>query len=451
MKSTTAEIELPANIYRAGAGYEGKVKVGTGASALRESQYWTVRDDAAMLRWVSEARARLQKERAKDPTPTAGTFAAGVQRYLALANLTPATLKVRTSQLAYWCAQPAALAAPVVTPAQYQAAPDERRGRTLGDVPLVRVGKSVSLPPAVLDRIRKVLEGAFAPTDRDADPTEYGNTSNHYRQALYQVFRILNRNDPFAPRNPIALIETRARAGAKLSGLDLRIVREILGHVASRFGHHDGLGERRLAVLAWVNITPKQLAQLDPAKAFHDDPDATREAIAAGAVTLTKPPRHKGRAKVVPPPETIPLTPYGVEALRAYAANPPERAAFSVSSLNKQFKRAAGQAQASLAAAGVEVDLSAATVYHLKHSLASAMMQATNGLFDRRGELVIAPAVVKANDHRSARTTKIYTASAVAPILREANEAFTAWLDRRLAEPLTPPPSLRIVGRKAAK
>jgi hypothetical protein len=436
------------NIYRAGSGYEGKVKIGTGASALHENKYWTVRDDAAMVRWVNEARARLQKERAKNPTPSAGTLAAGFQKYLELANLTPATLKVRTSQLAYWCAQPAALGAPVVTPEQYQAGRRDP-GRTLGDVALVRVGKSVSLPPAVLDRIRKVLDVAFAPTDRDADPTEYGNTSNHYRQALYQVFRILNRNDPFAPRNPIALIETRARADAKPSGLDMRIVREILKHVPSRFGHHDGLGERRLAVLAWVNITPKQLSQLDPATAFRDVPDATREELAAGVVTLTKPPRHKGRAKVIPAPETIPLTPYGVEALRAYAANPPELRKFSVSALNKQFKRAAAQAQAALAAAGVAVDLSSATVYHLKHSLASAMTQATAGLFDRQGQIVIAPAVVKANDHRSARTTKIYTAAAVAPILREANEAFTAWLDRRLAEPLTPPAApLKIVRRK---
>jgi hypothetical protein len=393
---------------------------------------------------VIETRAALQKE---NPTAAAGTLAAGVRRYLELANLSPETLKVRTAQLGFWCAQPAALAAPVVTPAQYQAAPDEIRGRALGAVPLARIGKSFSLPVAVLDRIRKVLDVAFAPTDRDADPTEHGNTSNHYRQALYQVFRILNRNDPYAPRNPIALIETRARAGAKLSGQDMRIVREILKHAETKFGRRDGHGERRLAVLAWVNITPKQLSQLDPSKAFHDVPDATREEIAAGVVTLTKPPRHKGRAKVIPPAETIPLTPYGVEAMRAYAANPPELRKFSVSSLNKQFQRAAARAQASLVAAGVEVDLSTATVYHLKHSLTSAMMQATNGLFDRHGELVIAPAVVRANDHRSARTTKIYGASAVAPILREANEALTAWLDRHLAEPLTPPPALRIVRR----
>jgi hypothetical protein len=202
-------------------------------------------------------------------------------------------------------------------------------------------------------------------------------------------------------------------------------------------------------VLAWVNITPKQLAQLDPSKAFHDVPDATRADMAAGVITVTKPARHKGRAKVIPAPQTIPLTPYGVDPLRAFAATPAAWGKFSVSSLNKQFQRAAGQAQASLAAAGVQVDLSEASVYHLKHSLTSAMTQATNGLFDRQGELVIPSAVVKANDHRSARTTKIYTASAVAPILREANEAFTAWLDRRLAEPLTPPAApLKIVRRQ---
>jgi integrase len=227
----------------------------------------------------------------------------------------------------------------------------------------------------------------------------------------------------------------------------MRIVREVLAQASTKYGRRDGYGLLRLAVLAWVNITPKQLSQLDPAKAFHDVPDATREEIAAGVITLTKPPRHKGRAKVIPAPETIPLTPYGVEAMRAFAAVPEAWFKFSVPPLNRQFKRAAARAQVALAAQGVIVDLSGMTLYHLKHSLASAMMQATNGLFDRQGQLIINPAVVRALDHRSARTTKIYTASAVAPILLEANEAMTAWLDRHLAEPLTPPTPLKIVRR----
>jgi hypothetical protein len=447
MKSLTVELPLPANIYKTSYGYEGKVKVGSGPGALRDSRSWKKRDDAAMVRWVTTTRAALERERAKDPTPTAGTLAAGVERYLEVANLSPATKKVRTFQLAFWMAQPSAPTAPVVTPAQYKAARDQDVGRTLGEIAFVRVGKSVSIRAEVIDRIRKVLEEAFAPTDRDTDPTEFGTTSNHYRQALYQLFRILNRNDPQAPRNPIALIETRARAGAKLSGQDMRLVREVLASVRRPFGKQSRHGELRLAVLAWVNITPKQLSLLKPETAFHDDPDATREEMAAGVITLTKPPRFKGRAKVIPAPETIPLTPYGVDAMRAFAATPAAWGKFSVSGLNKQFKGAAARAQASLGAAGVPVDLSTMTLYHLKHSLASALAQATNGLFDRRGQLQINPAVIRALDHRSARTSRIYTASAVDPTLREANEALTAWLDRHLAEPLTPPTPLKIVRR----
>jgi hypothetical protein len=462
MKLITPDAPLPANVYKVAHGYESKVKVGSGATALRASKSWTERDDVAMAQWVADTRKALMRERAQSPAPAAGTFAAAVERYLALANLTDATRKVRVFQLAFWMAQPAALAAPVLTPDQFKADRDAladrgvalpNRGRTLGEVALVRgVGHShaaVSLKAEVLDRIRKILDVAFAPTDRDADPTEFGNTSNHYRQALFQVFRILNRNDPFAPKNPIALIETRPRPGAQLSGINMRIVREILVHAArTKNGPRNGHGLARLGVLAWVNITPKQLSQLDPATAFHDDPDASREDIIAGAITVTKPPRHKGRAKIVPAPETIPLTPYGVEAMRVFAATPGAWGAFSLPGLNKQFQRAAASVQATLAALGVTVDLSGASVYHLKHSLASAMAEATDGRFDRRGNLVLNPAVVRANDHRSARTTKIYTATAVDPILREANRPMTDYLDRLLAQPLKPPTPLRVVKTK---
>jgi hypothetical protein len=468
-KRPAPDAPLPPNIYPVkdprGAiiGYEAKVSVGSGKARLwAPFQFWKDRDDAAMTRHVTEARAALQREREARGVVEAGTLAAGVRQYLDLATLTAATRKVRAFQLAYWMAQPAAQKAPVLTPEEFKAdraalaergVPMPNRGRTLGDLPFARAGKSVTASDEMIDRVRTVLRDAFAPTDETNDPTEFGNTSNNYRQALFQLFKFMNRNHADAPRNPIALIETRAIPGPQKSAVPMRIVREILTYTASRFGRRTGRSILRLAVLAWVNITPKQLSQLDPRAAFHDDPDATREDIAAGVITLTKHARLKGRAKVLKEPATVPLTPYGVEAMRAYAAayaaDPAAFRKLSASPLNKKVQKAATTCQAALAARGIEIDLAGFTLYHLKHSLATAMTQATNGLIDLNGNVTIDPAVVKAWDHKHERTTRIYTAVAVDPILRKANAALTAFLDRELAAPLAPTP-LRVVRRKEA-
>jgi hypothetical protein len=241
-----------------------------------------------MIRWVTTTRAALQKEAAQlPPRAEHGTLAGAVRRYFETATLSSTNRQRLTQQLGFWCAQPAALGAPVLTPDAFHADREANRGRTLGEAALVRMkfgnAFALSLPPAVLDRIRKVLREAFAPTDPDNNPTEFANTANHYRGALLSLFAVLNENVAGAP-NPITLIKTRSRDEAALSGQDMRIVREILAQLPTKFGRPSDLGERRLAVLAWVHLTPKQLSQLSPPQrplerrtAARDDPsDAVR-------------------------------------------------------------------------------------------------------------------------------------------------------------------------------
>jgi integrase len=293
-------------------------------------------------------------------------------------------------------------------------------------------------------RIREILADAFAPTDPERDPTEFAATSNLYRMALYHLFSTLDQDDPLAV-NPLKKVKIRPTKGPQLAGQDMRIVREILKHFPSRFGKSSKISQLRLGVLAWVHITPKQLQQLEPGTAFHDVPDATREDMIAGLITVTKPPRHKGRQRRVPAPETIPLTPYGVQALRAFVAEPAAWGSFSLPPLNKAFKRACTRAQAALATTGVVVDLSAMTVYHLKHSLATTASIASAGLINRQGVIQQSAGVQKALDHAHARTTSIYTQAAVDPILRHVNAATARYLDHLFTVPLAPPPALKIV------
>jgi len=442
---------LPAGIYaQPNGGYYSRVKVGSGATADKAQASWdpgTPLDK--ILRWQDTTRAAFLKKRAEGPAR--GTLAGDWQQYLAIGGLTKDNKTRRTQQGAFWCAQPAALGAPVLSVAQVQAEaaaakagqPVPNHGRTLGQVARTKLD---------LKRIREILAIAFAPSDADLDPTEHAGTSNHYRMALFHLFTVLDQDDPTAV-NPIARVKTRPTQGAQLAGQDMRIVREILRQFPSRFGRSSLISELRLAVLAWIHITPKQLQQLEPASAFHDLPEASREDMIAGAITLTKPARHKGRQKRVPAPETIPLTPWGVEAMRAFAAEPAAWGKFSVASLNKAFRRACRRAQAALAEQGVVVDLSGMTLYHLKHSLATAASIASAGLVDRSGKVRQDPGVSRALDHassRGGRTTSFYTQAAVAPILLLVNATTARYLDHLFTVPLNAPAALRLVPKADA-
>ena len=444
-----ADAPLPKNIYKhASGGYEGKVAVGTGATACKESKYFTADTPFPVMEtWVAQTRERLRTEHDRRAATLRGTLRSARDRYLAIATLSTENRKNRTRRLDFFMAQPAALAAPVLTPEQVRAEAAARargestpeRGKLLGEVLLVKVPdqkEAVTIDGATLERIRRILAIAFEPTDPEGNPTEFAETSNHYRQALVHMFTIVNRNVPNV-LNPMSLVETRATAAARPSGVDMRLVREILKEFPAEFGRSSVRSQLRLAVLAYVHITPKQLSQLNPATDFHDREDASREDILRGVVTLTKAPRMKGRRKTVPAPETIPLTPYGVAAMRAFAADERAHGKFSLSPLNKNVKKAAARVQADLAARGVSVDLSGFTLYHLKHSLASAASFAAAGAVDRSWKVQQNDAVRIALDHGNADTTAIYTRSADWPILVMVNRKLTEFLDELFTKPLT--------------
>ena len=119
--------------------------------------------------------------------------------------------------------------------------------------------------------------------------------------------------------NPLDTIATRTPAAPQAQGADMRIIRRILYHVDD--GPDGDPSFLRFNVLAWCPLRPIQLDRLDPSTDFRDVPDATRADQAAGASVLM--PHHfKGRRKRLPARQLIPLTPYGVAAMRAFAAEP---------------------------------------------------------------------------------------------------------------------------------
>ena len=345
---------------------------------------------------------------------------------------------MRKQQHAWWCAQPAKVGGPVYTPEQVREGLHDEAGLTLGDVDRFKLDPK---------RLRECLRVAFAPDDPDTDPTQYASTSNSYRTALLHLFTELDQDNADAPPCALRKVKPRPQAGAQLAGQDARIVREILRHAESKFGRDSAISRARLGVLAWVHITPKQLMGINVARDFHDVPDATHEDIIGGAITLTKRPRLKGRkGRAIPAPETIPLNPYGVAAMRVFAATEGAAGKFSNSSLNKLIQRAAAQAQAALAKRGVVVDLSGFTLYHLKHSLATAAAIAAPGLVTRRGRIVQNPGVQRALDHASGMTTAIYTNAAVDPIVRQVNAATGLFLDDLFKKALTQPTRIAVAG-----
>jgi integrase len=440
-------ITIEEGIYQEPSGYYVvRATRGSKPPLKKQERYPPGTELLIMRAWRRRALTELEERLARGRA-NPGTFAAGIPTYFTRADITKACAKQRTPQLAWWSAQYAAEGAEVFSPAAVKAelaaiAAGTRKPRTgtLAELPID------ALEPA---RLREILKVAFEPTDRTVDPTEFASTSNSYRTALYHFFTVTNRDDKYAV-NPLDNVDGRPTAGAQASGQDARIIREILKHVPSTFGKDAEASEARLEVLAWVHITSKQLKALEPAD-WHDIPNATPEDILAGAITITIRPRLKGRLKRIPPPETIPLNPWGVAAMRRFAkadawTKPDKPKGFSNSSLNKIFQRGCVRAQAALAAKGVAVDLSAMTVYHLKHSLATTASLASGGLIDRQGKIVTSPGVQKALGHAKAKTTTIYTQAGVDPIVRHVNLCTSNYLEQLFTVPLTSQPAaLRLV------
>lgn len=416
-----------------------------------------------MRAWRVATTAKLE---GAAPGAARGTLAADVIEYLRTAPISKETRTRREQQLGWWCAQPASVKGSVLS---VEAVAEQAAARARGEaIPPYRALGEIPRAKLEVKRLREVLAVAFAPPD-PRNPTEHASTSNSYRTALYHLFTVLDQ-DAAAAINPLDKVAVRPQQGARASGQDARVVREILRHCAApavsanagpvkrghpaagkRVGGKPGdLGQLRLAVLAWVHITPTQLMDLDPRRHFHDVPDATREDILAGAITITKHARLKGRLKRIPPPETIPLNYLGVAAMRAFAAEPRAWGSFSCSSLNKSIQRGAALAQAALTTRGVAIDLADWTLYHLKHSLATTASLASAGLVDRQGKVRQSPGVSRALDHARLRTTSIYTQAAVDPIVRRVNELTGEYLEELLGRPLPSIAAQRIklVGRR---
>ena len=430
-----------------GGGYIARVSVGSGDDRLTWSDHFS--DDTSIKVIRAERATALAKLRKQQAQPVDRfSLKVAADEYIRVAKITPDTRKARRQQLDWWCAQPVAVGADVLSPAQVKAETEARergedvpdRGPTFGSVGRARLGDH-------LQRLCEILDQAFAPTDLARDPYEFASTSNHYRLALSHLFNELDKLKPEAI-NPIENIPMRAQRGPQEKGQDMRIVREILAHGGkTKFGPKDAVTPLRLAVLAYVHITPTQLMELELTD-FHDVPDATPEEILDGIITITKQPRRKGRKdKPLPAPETIPVNTYGVEALRAYAQYPDAWGKeFSLPSANKTFKRWCRLTQAALADRGVKVDLSRMTVYHLKHSLATAATMASAGLMDQTGKIRQDEGVVKALDHANSRTTRIYTQASVSPLVRRVNRMTSQWLEVLFMHPLDNRPSpLRLV------
>lgn len=413
-----------------------QLRLTVGSSPNRRKYSTTFPASTSLLHVRSER--DFHEARLRSDSPDTGTLAGDVAVYLlegSRAQLTPATRTIRTQQLAWWCAQPAAIGADVLSWSTIKAERALReqgkrtpsRGRTLGELPRSALSA---------ERLAELLLVSWPVDPRN--PAKSAETSNKYRLALWHVFVVLDAFDASA-RNPLKHVKPRQGADPGDYGADMRVVAMILAAAGARSplgGHEATLTSARAAVLAFVHIRESQLMELQP-EHFHDVPDATRADYYAGAVTLTIPPHFKGRkGRRLPPPKTVPVTAWGAHALRAFFATKGAPGSFSMSSLNKWIKRGARMTSDALADKGLRVDLSRFTTRHLRHSLATALDLATQGDYDPARGVVLHDGVREALGHADAKTSRIYTQSAVHSALRYANKRLAFYLEDLSAAPL---------------
>ena len=295
-----------------------------------------------------------------------GTLAADVPRYFTAATLSKQRVQERTQQLDWWV---------------------DRFGH----------------------RVRATLtadELRFALRTLKKSPS----TRNKYRTALSNVFTVLDgKNAP----NPFRDIKPEDEAAAVNHAQPYEFIDAVLAQIRNT-SHRKGAPPSRtkafLSCEAYVPITRRQLTQLQPRHVHWAECE------------VEVPGRHKGQGTRG---QRKRISARGMAALRLFDAAGCWGRVPSNSSIYRIFTTAVADAVAEIQANGNPhgIDLvSAATMtpYHLRHSLGTAVVQAT------KGDLLKAQLML---DHADPRTTLRYVQGAVTDVMRSAGDALAAALD----------------------
>jgi integrase len=235
--------------------------------------------------------------------------------------------------------------------------------------------------------------------------TREASTCNHYRDALYAVWRTLDGKQ--AP-NPLRDVPKFEEPESAPRDMPLALVAKLLESMpAMGRSFKDqrrssvNLTAIRLTVMFRTGLTPAEIKRIQPG-------DLT---LAESSVYVRR--RKKGRGSEG---MTMPLTPHGVAALRAFA-DAEAFGPFSTRAAYQAFVRACKRLSKRDDLTDDERRiLREATLYDLRHTFGTFVLQATQ-------DLKVTQELMR---HRSAKTTKRYVRSAVAGHLRAAVDVISA-------------------------
>ena len=314
-------------------------------------------------------------------TPAArGSLAADVERYFTMASLSTQRVQERRQQLAWWVA---------------------------------RFGHRVraTLTATDLRFTIRTLKGVSA------------STRNKYRTALSNVFTVLDgKNAP----NPFRDVPPEDESEVKNHAQPYAFIDAVLAQIREGRKGFPSRTKAFLSCEAYVPITRRQLTQLKPGHVHWHE----REVEVPG--------RHKGQGTRG---QRKRISAQGMAALRLFEAADCWGRVPSNSSIGRIFKAAVANAVDEIRANGNPdgIDLvSAATMtpYHLRHSIATLVVQAT------KGDLLKAQILL---DHAEHRTTLRYAPAAVTEMMRSAGDALATALDQRPAY-VKPTTKAKVVG-----
>ncbi len=355
--TTTRRTRIAPGVYQDAYGYGVWASVGSGLRRVtaKEERFPPGTKLETMIAAWHQQKATLATLK---QTPAArGTLAADVPRYFALATLSPQRVQERTHQLAWWVA---------------------------------RFGQ----------RVRATLtvnELRFALRTIKQSPS----TRNKYRTALSNVFTVLDgKNAP----NPFRDVPPEREGEIKNHAQPYTFIEEVLAQISDGRTGFPSRTKAFLSCEAYVPITRRQLTQLQPGQVHWD----------LGEVEV--PGRHKGQGTRS---QRKPVSARGLAALRLFEAADCWGRVPSNSSIGRIFKAAVAKAVDEIRANGNPdgIDLASAatmTPYHLRHSLGTLIVQATNG------DLLKAQLML---DHADSRTTLRYVPGAVTDVMRSAGDA----------------------------
>lgn len=411
-KKIAKRTRIADGVYRSSAGLDVRVSVGTNPTKLQSAKRFPADESLRVVKqWQREERVRLEQLR---PRASRGPFDQDVARYLATLADRPRLQAERQHQLAWWADRPGLDGKRLGDRRRHTFQRDELQSALAARAMLEspnRAGQTMS--PSSLRHYRTALFHLYstldgksspnpvrdvpAPTSPDPEPRALPYA---IIEAIFEAMQDRQRALKIDPQQAATIAALATRPGANKSaiarqyGVTETAIRKII--TASRPRVDVAAKTKlRLAVMAYVGLPPAQIMALTEADVNWDEPSV----LVKG--------RKKGKGSRT---ARLPLSPKGVDALRAFFAGD-ATGSFDTTSARRVWWRAiqsmcsrlARTDRAAADALLASLRLVRARPYDLRHSYLTQIQLAGRNLH----------ATQQLAMHSDSRQTQRYTLAAV--------------------------------------